>query len=180
MSRAFVKEDAPEGPPFVAPRAPLPPGATNYVTPRGLALLRAERAELEAERAGLDDERDEDERKRRLAVNAGRTADLALRLASAKVIDPRRQPQDEVRFGAWVTVRTTTDGQPGEERRFQIVGVDEASAAEGRVAFVAPVARAVQGKRVGETARLQTARGEEVLEVTAIAYEADRGSGAEG
>jgi transcription elongation factor GreB len=53
-----------------------------------------------------------------------------------------------------------------------IVGVDEANAAEGRVAFTAPVARAVLGKRVGETATLRTARGEEELEVTAIAYEA--------
>ncbi len=180
MSRAFVKEDQPEGPPFVALRAPLPPGATNYVTPRGLALLRAERADLEAERARLDAEPDEDERKRRLAVNAGRLADLAARIATAKVVDPATQPQGEVRFGATVTVRTLTGERPGERRRLQIVGVDEAAAAEGRVAFVAPIARAVLGRQVGETAALRTARGEETLEVAAIAYETDRADGTDG
>lgn len=39
VSKAFTKDDGAEDPPFVAPRAPLPAGAPNYVTPRGLALL---------------------------------------------------------------------------------------------------------------------------------------------
>lgn len=171
MSRAFVKDDAPEDPPLIPPRPPLPPGAANYVTPRGLALLRAEREELEAERARLHTADADDGRKRDLAVAAGRLADLDARIASAKVVDPAGQPQDEVRFGATVTLRTLEGGRPGEERRLTLVGVDEASAAEGRVAFTAPVARAVLGKRVGETAALRTAHGEEQLEVVAVTYE---------
>lgn len=172
MSRAFIKEDAAEEPIFIPPRAPLPPGATNYVTPRGLALLRAEQAELEAEHARTAAEGGDDaDRKRRLAVLAGRLADLAGRVAGAKVLDAAKQPQDEVRFGATVTLRTASGGEVGEERRIRIVGVDESAAAEGRVAFTAPIARAVVGKKVGETARLRTAHGEEVLEVTAITYE---------
>jgi transcription elongation factor GreB len=174
MSRAFVKDDAPEGQPFVPPRAPLPPGVLNYVTPRGLALLRAELAELEAERGRLQADRsDEAERKRQLAVLGGRIAELDARLASARVVDPRAQPQDEVRFGATVTLRTASDPRRGEERRFTIVGVDEAAAGEGRVAFVAPIARAILGRRVGEQATLQTARGPEVLEITALSYDAE-------
>src|SRR5690606_1876965 len=97
--------------------------------------------------------------------------DLDARLASAKVVDPRSQPHDEVRFGATVTLRTLQGERPGEERRLTLVGVDEASAAEGRVAFTAPIARAVLGKRVGDTAALRTAHGEEQLEVVAINYE---------
>jgi transcription elongation factor GreB len=143
----------------------------NYVTPRGLALLRAERERLEAERARLNAAAD-DGRKRDLAVVAGRLADLDARLASAKVVDPASQPREEVRFGATVTLRTLEGERPGEERQLTLVGVDEADAAEGRVAFTAPVARAVLGKRVGEKATLRTARGEERLEVVAIAYEA--------
>ena len=42
MSKAFTKEDAPDVPLLVPPRAALPPGVPNYVTPRGLRLLRAE------------------------------------------------------------------------------------------------------------------------------------------
>ena len=165
MSRAFTKEDAPSGPVLIPPRAPLPPGATNYVTPRGLSLLRAE---LEKERAVLDtDDGDEDERKRALAVVAGRLADLEARIGSARVVthDP---PPAEVRFGATVTL-VTDDGQ---ERRFTIVGVDEAATAPDRVAFLAPIARAVTGHSVGDTIPLTTPRGEQRLTVMAVEYDA--------
>src|SRR5690606_19335156 len=118
MSRAFTKEEAPGGPVLIPPRAPLPAGATNYVTPNGLDLLNAERADLEAERTGLDDLADEDERTRALAEINGRLADLNARIASARVV--RHDPiPDEVRFGATVTLATGD----GEKRRFTIVGV---------------------------------------------------------
>ena len=169
MSRAFVKDDAPDGPPLIPPRAPLPAGVPNYVTPRGLALLRDEQARLEAERTRLNaGDFDEAERQRRLAVVAGRLTDLTERLAKARLVDPGGQPSDTVRFGATVVVQT--DG--GERRRLQIVGVDEADVAAGRVAFVAPIARAVTGKRQGETATLRTPQGEETLTVLSIAYDA--------
>lgn len=169
MSRAFTKEEAPSGPVLIPPRAPLPAGATNYVTPRGLALLHAERDELEAERAALDtDGGDEDERKRALAVVAGRLEDLDARIASARVVT-HDSPPDEVRFGAAVTLAT----EQGEERRFTIVGVDEATTAPDRVAFLAPIARAVTGHKVGNTIPLTTPRGDESLTVTAIRYEQD-------
>lgn len=167
MSRAFTKEEAPSGPVLIPPRAPLPAGATNYVTPRGLRLLHAERDELEAGRAALDTEGgDEDERKRELAVVAGRLEDLNARIASARVIEHDPAP-DEVRFGATVTLATSS----GEERRFTIVGVDEATTAPDRVAFLAPIARAVTGHNVGDTIPLKTPRGDESLTVTAIRYE---------
>ena len=170
MSRAFTKEEAPGGPALIPPRAPLPAGATNYVTPHGLDLLNAERVELEAERAALDDLADEDERKRALAVLAGRLADLEARIASARVIR-HESPPDEVRFGATVTL-TTADG---EKRQFTIVGVDEATTAPDLVAFLAPIARAVTGRAVGDTITLHTPRGEETLTVTEVRYRRDEG-----
>jgi transcription elongation factor GreB len=168
MSRAFVKDDASDEPPIVPPRAPLPPGVPNYVTPRGLALLRAEWAMLDAERARLNaDAREEAERQRQLAVVNQRLADLNMRLAQASVVDPARQDQAEVRFGATVTVRSAD----GERRTFTLVGVDEADAAEGRLAFTAPLARAVLGHRVGAEVVLRTPRGEEVLAIQEVRYE---------
>ena len=168
MSRAFVKDDAPEAPPIIPPRAPLPPGVPNYVTPRGLARLRAEREELETERARVHAlPPDAPERQRDLAVLAGRLAALDERIASARPVDPAEQPPDEVRFGATVGLRPTGGGP---ERRYTIVGVDETSVAEGRIPFTAPVARALVGRRAGETARLRTPRGEETVEIVSIAY----------
>ncbi len=166
MSKAFTKDDAPDAPLVVAPRAPLPDGATNYVTARGLAALHAEKHALDAERARLDAAADDAERARHLAAVATRAADLDDRIARATWVDPRTQPHDEVRFGA--TVRVGAEG--AGERRYQIVGVDEADVAHGRVAFVAPLARALLGKRVGDTAVVRSPRGDEELEVLAIDY----------
>lgn len=160
-------------------RPPLPPGVQNYVTPRGLALLRDELAERHAERAragpgqvqapaqtealaGADAERAVS-----LAVSSARLAELEARVASAVLVEPSAQPRDEVRFGAQVTVRN----QAGVERAYRLVGVDEADGAHGLVAFVSPLARALLGRRVGELATLRTPRGEEELEVVAISYD---------
>ncbi len=172
MSRAFVKEDESGLPPIIPPRAALPPGTPNYVTPPGLALLRAELDDLEGQRARIEaNHNDEAERTRHLIIINGRLSALTDRLASAKVVDPRGQPTDQVRFGATVTLQTRNGQQPGTKRLFTIVGVDEASVAEGRVAFVAPIARALLGSSLGQTVTLRTGRGEEMTEVVAIAYQ---------
>ena len=169
MSRAFVKEGAPDEPPVIPPRAPLPAGVPNYATTRGLALLHEERADLEAERARLSaaaDGPEEADRKRRLEVATGRLKALTERIARSQVVDLRDRSPEVVRFSATVTA---TDGN-GSERTVQIVGVDEADASEGRVAFTSPIARALIGKHVGETVTIPTPRGDERLTLTAIHY----------
>lgn len=173
MSRGFVKEDDSQAPPIIPPRAALPPGTPNYVTPRGLELLRAELAALEAARSQAEANRDNDtDRTRQLGLLNGQLSQLNARLASAKLVDPRQQPAGEVRFGATVRLRTRSGGaKPGLERRFTIVGVDEASVAEGRVAFVAPIARAVIGARLGQPVTLRLGPKEEVVEVVSISYD---------
>lgn len=171
MSKAFTRDDASDAPLIVPPRAPLPPGTPNYVTARGLALLRDELAALEGERVRLTADRSDDpERPRALAIVTARSNELAARVAGAQLVDPHGQPRDQVRFGATVTLRTVEGERAGEVRTLQIVGVDEADAGAGRVAFVAPIARAILGLRLGETATLRLSRGEETLEVTGIAY----------
>ncbi|MCX2741500.1 GreA/GreB family elongation factor [Pontibacter anaerobius] len=174
MSRAFVKEDDAGEPPIIPPRAALPPGVTNYVTPQGLAQLRTELAELEAERTKVEANReDEANRTRQLSILNGRLSALHERLASARVIDPASQPANEVRFGAKVTLQTIKGPKPGMKRTFTIVGVDEADVAAGKIAFVAPIARAVGGARVGQTVSLKLGRNEELVEVTRITYPAE-------
>ncbi|HEY0462782.1 MAG TPA: GreA/GreB family elongation factor [Polyangiaceae bacterium] len=167
MSRAFTKED--DGGPelLVVPRAPLPIGTPNYVTPRGLARLRAEHSALEQERSALEAAEPAD-RLARLNALAQRAVELQARLASAELVDPRAQPHDQVRFGADVRVRH----ESGTESQYRIVGVDEAEPAAGLLAFSAPLARALLGKRVGEVALLRTPRSSEELEVLEIGYDA--------
>jgi transcription elongation factor GreB len=165
MSRAFTKEDSWEEP-RIPSRAELPPGVPNYVTPRGLDLLRAEQTALDAARARIEAEfPDEDARRARRAVLTRQLEDLAARIGSAEVIDPARQPHDTVRFGAQVTLSSSTGADAS--RSFQIVGVDEADPDAGRISFLAPLARAVLGKAVGDGFEF---RGEQ-LAVEAITYD---------
>lgn len=172
MSRAFVSDDAPDEPPIIPPRAPLPAGVPNYVTPRGLDLLHDEQDTLEAERQRLVGARltvqgpDEADRQRRLAVVSGRLRDLVPRIAAAQPVDPKRQAPGVVRFGATVSLR----GADGSSRELQIVGVDEANAAEGRVAFTSPVARALTGAKVGEAVEIRTPKGAEAVTVESVAF----------
>jgi transcription elongation factor GreB len=72
-----------------------------------------------------------------------------------------------------VTLRMVGGAHAGEERHLEIVGIDEADAAHGRVAFTAPIARAILGRGVGDTAALDTPRGQDLLEVVSIDYEAE-------
>lgn len=168
MSKAFTSEETPDDPIVVPPRAPLPLGVPNYVTVRGLELLRTELATLDTERAALTTS-DDAERARKLAINAARVAALGERIASAQLVDPRRQSHDEVRFGATVTLRR----DDGTTERWTIVGVDEADPSHGRIAFLAPLARALTGFRVGDVGTLRTKNGDESLEIVAIDYEGD-------
>jgi transcription elongation factor GreB len=144
MSRGFVKEDDQEEAPFIPPRAALPDGAVNYVTPRGMRLLLEERTQLEQDRAAAAGS--DDERRRTQAELDGRLALLNERIVTARLVDPVHDPED-VRFGTTV-IFTYTDGpQRGTTRTFTLVGVDEASVAEGRIAFTSPIAKALLGKR---------------------------------
>jgi transcription elongation factor GreB len=169
VSRAFVKDESWEEP-LVAPRAPLPDGTPNYVTARGLRLLREEQAGLEARQRTIEADAalDDGERRRRQSVLTTRLRELLARIASAQVVPAGGAGDDAARFGAEITLRSRN-----EERRLRIVGVDEADPEEGRVAFTSPIAQAVLGLKVGQTARLRAAGGEEILTIEGIAYPED-------
>lgn len=164
MSRAFVREGAPEVPVVVPPRPPLPAGVANYVTPAGLAALRAERAEVERQRAEIDAEDPDAGRTREMLT--GRLRLLVERIARSQVVDPAAVARDDVRFGATVTVREAD----GSERTVQIVGVDQAAGGGDTVAFTSPFARALTGKQAGDTATLKTPAGDRDLSIVAVRY----------
>jgi len=157
VSKAFTSEET-DLAEVVAPRAELPAGTINYVTARGLSLLRDERAELASKRARAEADGDV----AAMSVLGARLAQLDERLASAQLVD--HAGGDAVRFGARVTVRN----EDGEERTVRIVGVDEADPARGDVAFTSPIARALLGHEIGDEITLRTPRGTEVLEIVAL------------
>jgi len=169
MSRGFVKESDQEEAPFIPPRADLPAGAINYVTTRGLEKLHAERDELEEQRAVCLSQTG-DEARRELTIVKGKLALLEPRIQSAQVLTPADVSIDEVRFGATVTYAMQSGPRAGKLVTVTIVGVDEANVRDRRVSFLSPVARALTGKRVGETTELPLQKATQTLEVLAIAY----------
>jgi transcription elongation factor GreB len=170
VSKAFTKEDdGSEAPRFFSRRAPLPVNSPNYVTPAGFRGLRSELERLLAAPPPEIAADTDVGRSQAAALQKARIAELEARIASAVLVDPAAQPQDEVRFGAEVTVRGTS----GAERTYRVVGVDEADAQRGALAFVAPLARSLLGKRVGDSALVVTPNGEDELEILSIRYKAD-------
>lgn len=157
MSKAFTSEET-DITEVVAPRAPLPEGTPNYVTPRGLELLREERAELASKRARAEASGDV----AAMNVLGTRLAELDDRLASAQLVEVTSK--DVVRFGSRVTV----SGEGGEQT-YRIVGVDEADPAKGDVAFTSPIARALLGHELGDEVVVKTPRGNVPAEIVAIA-----------
>ena len=157
MSKAFTSEET-DVALVVAPRAPLPEGTPNYVTPRGLELLREERADLASKRARAEATGDV----AAMSILGTRLVDLDGRLASAQLVESTSK--DVVRFGASVTVSAE-----GGEQTYRIVGVDEANPARGDVAFTSPMARALLGHEVGDEVVVRTPRGNETVEILAIA-----------
>ena len=166
MSRGFVKEDDQEEIPIVPPRAFLPDTAINYVTQFGLDQLHLERDELLSERDALNST---NENERRIAVNHINAKLLLLnnRITTAKVVALSDQPQDEVRFGATVTLKI---GNEKKLQKYQIVGVDEADIKKNKISFLAPIARILTDKIVGEKAVLKLEKGERIFEIVAIQY----------
>jgi transcription elongation factor GreB len=105
--------------------------------------------------------------KRRLRQIDGRVRFLRKRLERAEVVDPALQKKrDQVYFGATVTYAREDDS----ETTVTIVGMDEADAERGMISWVAPVSRALLGKRVGDVAKLRTPQGTEDIEVVRITY----------
>lgn len=150
MSRAFTKEDAQQEDVMVVARPPLPDGEPNLVTPNGLRLLREEEQALAEGLAAAVAAGDE----RRSAALQAASDELALRLSTAAVVDPAEHDKLEVRFGDLVTLRSSNAATAGGFS-LRIVGVDEADHDDGLISFLAPLARELIGKKVGQRVALR-------------------------
>jgi transcription elongation factor GreB len=155
--------------------------ADRYITPQGLARIRAEYDELfGVERpkivetvswaASLGDRSENADYiygKRRLREIDRRISHLSRIMKAAKVVDPAsQQARDQVRFGATVELADEDDNR----RTLTIVGDDETDAGAGRIGWSAPLARALIGAKVGDERIVRLPAGEKSYEVVAISY----------
>ena len=90
----------------------------------------------------------------------GRIAELETKVGAADVIEPPTSG-DRVTFGSTVLL----EDEAGKEIRYQIVGSDETEAARGRISILAPLARTLIGKKVGDTVTAQLPGGKKTFEI---------------
>ena len=166
MSRGFVKEGDQEEIPIVPPRAYLPEGATNYVTQAGMNELLAEKEKLVSEKENLNKA---SENEKRIALNHINSKLYLLnnRIDTAIVVHLDEQPQNEIRFGARVTLKI---GETKKIKTFQIVGVDEADVSKGKISFISPLANELIDKKIGDKVVLKRPGKDIVYEIMHIAY----------
>lgn len=89
------------------------------------------------------------------------------RIDTARIVELEEQPQDEIRFGATVTIKIEANQKI---KTFQIVGVDEADVSKGKISFISPLAQVLTNKRIGDKAILKRTDRDIVYEIIDISY----------
>ncbi len=97
----------------------------------------------------------------------GRLAELEDKISRAEVIDPQTLTGKNVKFGATVTL---ADEETDEKATYQIVGEDEADIKDRRLSITSPLARALIGKKVGDSVEVTTPGGSKSYEIVKVKF----------
>jgi transcription elongation factor GreB len=158
------------------------PKGTLYITPQGAERLKAElkqlltveRPKVTAEvsaAAALGDRSENAEYiygKRRLREIDRRLRFLHKRIENLTVVDPATQKDpSRVFFGATVSLENEEDGT---KTTYQLVGPDETDMKTGRISVDSPVARALIGKRTGDSVTVARPKGDADFTILNIRY----------
>jgi transcription elongation factor GreA len=102
------------------------------------------------------------------SLNEGRIAELEDKLSRAEVIDVTKLSGSTIKFGATVTL---VDEDTDEKKIYQIVGESEADVKAGRVSITSPTARALIGKKTGDSVEVNTPGGGKSYEIVNVAFQ---------
>jgi transcription elongation factor GreA len=97
----------------------------------------------------------------------GRIAELEEVVSSAEVIDPASLTGEHVKFGAHVKL---VDEETEREANYQIVGVYEADIKVGRLSISSPLAKALIGKKPGDTVSVPAPGGDRSYEILSVRF----------
>ncbi|MGH7323949.1 MAG: transcription elongation factor GreA [Candidatus Rokuibacteriota bacterium] len=95
----------------------------------------------------------------------GRIAELEGKVGAAEVIEPPSEG-DRVTFGSTVLLEDET----GKQHRYWIVGSDETAPAKGRISVLAPLARTLIGKSVGDRVTAQVPGGRRTFDIVKVNF----------
>lgn len=88
-------------------------------------------------------------------------------IANAEVIDVSATQSDKVLFGATVTYE---DMDTGDESVWQIVGQDEADVKAKTISIQSPIAKALLGKKEGDSVIINIPKGQIEVEILSVEY----------
>ena len=137
-----------------------------------LKVLRAERPKIveaieEARAHGdLSENAEYHAAKERQGQVEAQIAEIEDRVSRAQIIDPASLSGDKIVFGATVTVLDDDD----KPQRYQIVGMTEADARQGRISYDSPLGRALIGRQVGEEVEVTVPSGDRFYQVKKIEF----------
>lgn len=97
----------------------------------------------------------------------GRIAELEEIVSAAEVIDPATLSGQHVKFGAHVRL---VDEETEQESLYQIVGAYEADIKERRISISSPLAKALIGKKAGDTVSVPAPGGDRSYEILDVAF----------
>jgi len=97
----------------------------------------------------------------------GRVLELEAVISHADVIDPSKLSGDVVRFGATVQL---LDEETDAEKIYQIVGQHESSIENGKMSVSSPLARAIIGKKLGDSIEVMAPGGSKFYEIIKVDY----------
>jgi len=150
------------------------------MTPEGAQKLREELTRLKEERpriardievarehGDLSENAEYHAAKERQGMVEARIKDYEDKLSRAEVIDPKTLSGSRVRFGATVKL---TNVDTDEQVTYRIVGAEEADLAKGSISVIAPLARALIGKEIGDEVTVQLPAGKRQYEITDVEF----------
>jgi len=97
----------------------------------------------------------------------GRIAELESIIPSSDVIDVSKMSGEQVRFGARVTI---VDEESEKESTYRIVGQYEADMKSGSISISSPLAKALMGKKVGDSVEVPAPGGARAVEITQVRF----------
>ena len=97
----------------------------------------------------------------------GRIAELEAVIPSVEVIDTTKIAGSQVRFGAQVTI---VDEESEATKSYRIVGQYEADMKNGSISIESPLAKALMGKKTGDTVEVPAPGGARSVEITGVRY----------
>ena len=97
----------------------------------------------------------------------GRVLELEEIVSAAEVIDPATLSGDQIKFGAHIKL---VDEETEKETSYQIVGVHEADIKAQRLSISSPLAKALIGKKAGDTISVPAPGGDRTYEVLEVRY----------